>query len=169
MRASQIASVPGIICSVWMRTSKMRKTPGEKKGKTWAMPWSKHSTLDEQWRRLWNSGGDKKHPLLSTWKNNGSYRRWTGAYASLSSELVRPGDRAKQTGTAAVLSNWGYKGQFDSVPAREDEKRNMHELLALAQMPGKKKNKKKTADYCGFRVETFPSSCNTKNLQNHVR
>lgn len=50
----------------------------EKKGKTWAMPWSKHSTQDEHWRLLWNSGGDKKHPLLSTWENNRSYQRWTG-------------------------------------------------------------------------------------------
>lgn len=53
----------------------------EKKGKTWAMPWSKHSTQDEHWRLLWNSGGDKKHPILSTWKNNGSYQRY--AFLSL--------------------------------------------------------------------------------------
>lgn len=32
-----------------------------------------HSTQDEHWGSLWNSCQDKKHPLLSTSKNNGSY------------------------------------------------------------------------------------------------
>lgn len=65
---------PGMLCTVWMRASRMRETPQKKKKRTLEQCLKQHSTQDEHWRFLWNSCQAKKHPLLSTSKNNGSYQ-----------------------------------------------------------------------------------------------
>lgn len=81
-RASRNARIPGILCAAWMRTSKMRKTPGKKK-KSWALEQclKQHSTQDEHWRFLWNSCQDKKASsslhIKEQWKlSRGEGRVW---------------------------------------------------------------------------------------------
>lgn len=89
----------------------------------------------------------KKHPLLSTSKNNESYQGKMPFI--ITCENKRPGERGRLA-PPPLLSNWGYKGQSESAPVQADEERtsvssvHSHRCLEIA-------------DCCGFRVETFPS------------
>lgn len=113
MRASQNASVPGILCR-----------------SKWEHP---------KWERHWEEKTGKLEQCLEA---NIPLRMNSGIFFEIASgiksilfsphertmEVIRGGpfiitcEKKRQTGTAALLSNWGYKGQFDSMPAWEDQK-----------------------------------------------
>lgn len=75
-RASRNVWTSGILCSVWTRVSRMRNTPKkqDRKREDLSNACSNIPLRMSIAGFLWNSWQDKKHPLLSTSKNNENYQ-----------------------------------------------------------------------------------------------
>lgn len=151
---------PGMLCTVWMRASRMRETPQKKKKEHLSNAWS-NIPLRMNTERFFEIAARLKSILFYPHQRTMEVIREKKCLPF----IITCENKRLSTAdwhSPPVLSNWGYMGQFESTPAPADEKRTCVKLDAFTDAW-------KLLTIVVWSGNFSLQSCNIKNLQNRVR